>query len=428
MSTRYRHWIIWSLLGFTAFSAGALGAVAAVLLPRPILSSNLTPEEQRFFSDDNSLDYALHILVLGADDPDPANTDKTKQEALQGRSDTVILARFDPQEKTVALLSIPRDTRVDIPDHGISKVNVANNLGGPVLAARTVSDLLGGITIDRYVRLNTEGIQDLIDAMGGVEVYVPEEMKYTDVTQGLYINLEPGLQRLNGEQVHHFIRFRHDQLGDIGRVQRQQELMRAISREMLKPSAWARVPQILQAIKANLDTNLTWEELLSLAKFLLNNSQDSLNMVMLPGRFSQAQEFSTSYWIPDQQGIYQIAVNYFEAIPEYGRPESPPPVQLRIAVQNASGRPGMARRFTNDLQERGFSYVFPIVDDPQVSSTTKIIAQQGDSASAREMQALLGIGEVKVESTGAIESDITVQVGRDWADFWYPEEYLETQQ
>ncbi len=422
MSKRFRIWLLWFSLGFTAFSAGALGALVAVLLPQPVLTSDMSWEEQLFFENNESLDYTLHILILGSDDADPTNHHKTQGESLQGRSDTIMLARFDPKDQAISLLSIPRDTRVEIPDHDYDKVNIANQLGGPVLAARTVSQLLGGVRIDRYVRLNTQGIQDLIDAIGGVEVYIPEAMKYTDVTQGLYIDLEPGLQRLNGEQVHHFIRFRHDELGDIGRVQRQQELIRAVSRELLKPGTWTQTPQIVQAIREHLDTNLTWEEVLSLARFMFNNGQERLDMVMLPGRFSQPREYATSYWLPDENAVYQISVNYFEAIPLNGRPESPPPAQLRIAVQNASGRPGMARQFSQDLQQRGFHHVFAIIDDPQVISTTQIIAQQGDSQSALEMQALLGIGEVKIESTGAIESDITVKVGRDWVDYWFPEE------
>lgn len=131
----------------------------------------------------------------------------------------------------------PRDTRVRLPGFGVAKINAANVVGGPALTAQVVSQLLGGIPIDRYVRLNTEALEALIDAVGGVEVYVPEPMHYVDRTQQLFITLQPGWHRLNGKQAHHFARFRHDQLGlgDIGRVQRQQELLRALSRELLSP-------------------------------------------------------------------------------------------------------------------------------------------------------------------------------------------------
>lgn len=400
--------------------------MVAIILPQPIMPHRSAVEDSSAFRSDDirnaSLDYALHILIIGADNPNPTRADQSYVESLHGRADTLILARFDPKQNQMALLSIPRDTRAEIPDHGMNKINVANALGGPILTARTVSTLLGGIPIDRYVRLNPEGIQDLVDAIGGVEVYVPERMEYTDHTQKLYIDLQPGWQRLNGEQVHHFARYRHDHLGDIGRVQRQQELIRALSQELLQPGTWTRTPQVLEAIQANVDTNLRWDELLSLAQFTLSYGQERLDMIMLPGRFSQPHEFATSYWLPDSDGTYQVAVNYFDASPINGLIESPPPAQLKIAVQNASGQPGIARRLTQDLQEKGFLQVFPIEDDPLVLTETEIIAQRGDTQGAEEIRATLGLGSVRVESTGAIESDVTIRVGQDWVQYWYPQD------
>ncbi|NJL99427.1 MAG: LCP family protein [Synechococcaceae cyanobacterium RM1_1_27] len=416
-----RSWLMWMMVGFTAVTAGAAGALMAYLLPQPILATDPSVAGDNFFRANQAanLTQVLHILIMGADDFDTTGDGSEAPDLQLGtRTDTLVLARFDPEDRRVTLLSIPRDTQVTIPGYGIAKINSANVLGGPVLTAQMVSELVGGIPIDRYVRLNVNGLESLVDAMGGVEVFVPYPMIYQDVTQDLDINLEEGLQRLTGEEAHHFARFRQDELGDIGRVQRQQALIRALSREFLRPGTWTRIPQILQAIRDNLDTNLTWEELLSLSKFLMGSSSERLDMVLLPGRFSQPQEFATSYWIPDPQGTYQVAVNHFGALPTQGGVESPPPSRLRIAVQNATGEVGMARRFSQTLVGQGFGYVFPIVDDPRVLPTTQIIAQQGDSRSAYEMQALLGFGEVKVESTGALESDITVRVGRDWVDYW----------
>jgi LCP family protein required for cell wall assembly len=372
-----------------------------------------------FRDDALRVDYALHILVLGTDRPTP--TSSTSSSRLAGRSDTMMLVRFDPKSSRMTLLSIPRDTRVPIPNFGTDKINATNAIGGPVLAAQVVSQLLGGIPIDRFIRLNTEGVRDLIDAIGGVEIYVPERMKYNDVTQNLHIDLQPGLQRLNGQQAHDFIRFRHNQLGDIGRVQRQQALIRALTQELLRPTTWSRTPLILDAVRQNLDTNMTWEELLSIARFMVASGQDRLDMVLLPGRFSQPHEYPTSYWIPDKPAIQELARTYFQSDSQESEPQFAPPYQLKIAVQNASGQPGMAGRLLQDLRQKGFTQVYVIEDDPQFLETTEIIAQKGNPKAAREVQILLGVGSVQVQSTGSIESDITVRVGQDWAHFWYPE-------
>jgi len=410
--------LLWLLLGLTAVLSGSAGAFLAVMLPRQVIPTSLTAEEQEAFRPDAlraaALDRSLHILILGTDNPDPTLPAPAGQERFNTRTDTILLARFDPQARRVTVLSIPRDTRVRLPGLGTAKINAANLVGGPALAAQVVSTLLGGIPIDRYVRLNTDALEALIDAVGGVEVYVPEPMHYVDRTQQLFINLEPGWQRLNGEQAHHFARFRRDHLGlgDIGRVQRQQELLRALSRELLSPAVWPRIPKILQVIRTHLETNLTWEEVLSLAKFVLTSGEDRIDLVLLPGRFSQPEEFATSYWLPDLAGIRRVAVAHFGLEAEVARI---PPHRLRIAVQNATGKPGMARRMVQELLRQGYTQAFAVEDSPQVLWQTEILAQSGDREGAKQVRAALGLGELRVESTGVLNSDITIRVGQDWA-------------
>jgi hypothetical protein len=258
-----------------------------------------------------------------------------------------------------------------------------------------------------------------------VEVYVPEPMHYVDHTQRLFINLEPGWQRLNGEQAHHFARFRRDHLGlgDIGRVQRQQELLRALSRELLSPAVWPRIPKVLQVVRTHLDTNLTWEEVLSLAKFVLTSGGDRIDLVLLPGRFSQPGEFSTSYWLPDPAGIRRVAVSHFGLEAEVARI---PPHRLRIAVQNATGEPGMARRMVQELVRQGYAHAFAVEDSTQVLQQTEILAQSGDREGAKQIRAAIGLGEVRVESTGVLNSDVTIRVGQDWAQQLALDEALRT--
>jgi LCP family protein required for cell wall assembly len=411
--------ILWLLLGFTAILSGSAGAFLAAILPRPILPPSLSAEEQAAFRPDAlraaALDRSLHILILGLDRPDPVLLGTGDQDRFNTRSDTILLARFDPQARRMTVLSIPRDTRVRLPGFGVAKINAANVVGGPALTAQVVSQLLGGIPIDRYVRLNTEALEALIDAVGGVEVYVPEPMHYVDRTQQLFITLQPGWHRLNGKQAHHFARFRHDQLGlgDIGRVQRQQELLRALSRELLSPAVWPRIPKVLQVVRAHLDTNLTWEEVLSLAKFLLTYGGDRMDLVLLPGRFSQAGEFATSYWLPDLAGIRRVAAAHFGLEAEV----TPiPPQHLRIAVQNATGKPGMARRMVQELVRQGYAQAFAVEDSPRVLPRTEILAQSGDREGAKQVRAAIGLGELRVESTGVLNSDVTIRLGQDWVE------------
>ena len=415
-------------VGATAFAAAAAGAFVALTLRKTPLTPRISENELEFFRNDDlraaQLDRSLNILVLGTDNPDPSESNN--ETSLQGRSDTVLLVRFDPEAETIRVLSIPRDTRVRIPDRGINKINAANAIGGPALTAQVVSQLLGDVPIDRYVRLSTDGIVELVDVLGGVTIDVPTRMRYVDRTQGLEIDLEPGLQHLNGDRAHQFIRFRQDELGDIGRVQRQQLMMRALSQQALSPMTITRLPQILNTISDHVDTNMTLEELLALSTFVLRSEGDRLDMVMLPGRFSRTDESPISFWIIDSQNTYRVAVSFFGAEAILGETLPSTPAQQRVAVTNASGLPRMGRNMANTLREWGFTNIYVIADSPQTLAKTEIIAQQGDAMAASGVRDFLGLGQVQIESTGEITSDITVRVGQDWAT-QYLEQLEQTQ-
>ncbi|GAB4215013.1 MAG: LCP family protein [Synechococcales cyanobacterium] len=400
------------ILGFLATTAAASGAWLAYHLRQQVLPLPLSVDELAAFRPDalrqSSLDRSLNILVLGVDNPLP-HENLTGKEALQNRSDTILLVRFDPTVDRVTILSIPRDTFVRFPNRQIGKMNAANAAGGPSLAARAVGEMLN-IPIDRYVRLNTDGITALIDALGGVDVHVPYRMQYTDHTQKLTIDLEPGRQHLTGDQAHQFLRFRQDELGDIGRVQRQQELMRALSQQLLQPQNLARIPAVLEVVRDHVDTNLRWEEVIRLAQFLLRSQQERLDMVLLPGRFGQANEGLASYWIPDRPATQALITR----LTGTATPAPIPAHRLRIAVQNASGTEGMARQVVQYLRQQGFPNSFTVEDYSQVLPTTTILAQQGDPDAAEQIKAALQVGTVRIQSTGILNTDVTIQVGQDW--------------
>src|SRR5690606_33450199 len=122
------------------------------------------------------------------------------------RTDTMILFSWDKQTGTIGALSIPRDTRVQIPGRrGYDRVNAAHAIGGPELAVRTVEQLTG-VDVDYYVRLDFEGFQRIVDTLGGVVIDVERAMHYSDSAQGLYIDLKPGIQLLDGAQALQYVR------------------------------------------------------------------------------------------------------------------------------------------------------------------------------------------------------------------------------
>ena len=425
------HWI-WLWLGFTGvamLSATAGALVAVSLSSKPFQQSRLRPDEAAMFTKGGSmatgslrlpeLTRPVNILVLGtkvlASDLAEGDTQKPGYElvnSFDGPTDTMLLLRFDPEGKKLTALSIPRDTRTSIEGHGIAKINAANTYGGPALTAKTVSELLDGVGIDRYIRVNVQGIQSLVDALGGVTVFVPEDMKYKDDSQHLYINLKQGKQHLDGDKALQLLRFRYDKYGDIGRVQRQQMLMRALMEQALNPATLARLPQILSVIQSHIDTNLSVEELAALVGFGVQTNRSNVQMLIVPGDYNGDGRHDISYWLPDKRRIRQLVARYFDQ--GYSETREVDPAYLRIAIQDSTGQPDAVQSLIKHLHEAGYRNISVDNSWKEPLRVTRFVAQQGDAHSASAIRRHLGLGEVRVEGTGNLSSDVTIQLGQDW--------------
>jgi len=408
------------LLLATATVSASVGLLAALTVPLP---SHLFPNDRGPESIEEILKYGfqyrlsrpVHILVMGIDRVPGA--DPGSAALFEGRSDTMLLVRIDPKTDSVSLLSIPRDTRVTLPGtQEMTKVNDANAQGGAGLAAATVSQMLNGVPIDRYIRVSTDAFRELVDALGGVRVFVPEKMSYTDNTQKLKIDLEPGWQVLDGDKAEQFARFRQDGYGDIGRVQRQQTLLKALRDRLTHPAVIPRLPALIGSMQKYIDTNLSLEEMLALVGAGRHISQGNFRQVMLPGRFSQPNEYIASYWIMDPIGRDRILQQYFNFSPEgIAELRTPEISALRIAIQNASNQPGAATQLRAQLQDMGFYNTYVVADWADQQNKTEIIVQQGDLDRAKELATTLGFGSINPASVGDIDSEVTIRVGNDWA-------------
>jgi polyisoprenyl-teichoic acid--peptidoglycan teichoic acid transferase len=427
---RQRRWLAVGLglttVGVVSAAAGAL--LAFSLSATPLRQARLTPEEAAIFGDEAistqnlklpALTRPVNILIVGTkvlasdlDRPLEESGHDALVDSFNGLADTLLLLRFDPGTDKLTLLSIPRDTQANIEGYGVAKINDTNYIGGPALTAKTISNLLEGVQIDRYIRLNVQGVEKLIDALGGVRVYVPKDMKYTDNTQHLYIDLKQGEQHLNGNQAMQFLRFRYDQFGDLGRVQRQQMLLRAAIEQLLKPNTIVRIPKILKVIQSHIDTNLSVEELIALAGFGAQTDRSNVEMLIVPGDFNGDGRHGTSYWLPNHRGIREMMAKHFEQ--GYSEVESTLPAYLNVAIQDSTGDPSAVQSLVAKLNAAGYSNVYVDRNWHELLDTTRIVAQKGDRNSAETLQTTLELGEVRVESTGVLNSDITIQLGKDW--------------
>jgi len=172
-----------------------------------------------------------------------------------GGGNTDVMYTLRVKDGVTHLTQVPRDTYIDSSSFGPLKANALYAMGGPEAVKGELSRHLGR-PIDHHVLVNLSVIRRLGDALGGLEVNVPKRMVYTDNTQGLTIDLQPGLQTLKGRDLEGFLRFRHDEMGDIGRLDRQKLLLKALFQKITTPENLVRLPALLAAAGKDLKTDL----------------------------------------------------------------------------------------------------------------------------------------------------------------------------
>lgn len=206
---------------------------------------------------------------------------------------TDVMFTVQVKDGITLVTQVPRDTFVETDRYGTIKANALFALGGVDAAKEEVAKLIGA-PVQRYFKLNLDAVAKVADALGGVEVDVPKRMYYVDNAQGLYIDLQPGRQLLRGEALEGFLRFRHDEAGDLGRMERQRLVMAKVFSKLAEPATLTRLPALLQIAGNDVLTDLSPLEMTQLITAM---AQTKLSSQRLPGRLYWQDNLS--YWMPD---------------------------------------------------------------------------------------------------------------------------------
>jgi LCP family protein required for cell wall assembly len=400
---RSRGWtyVRWLLVAVPLVAAGlALGAGMYVVSHAGIYAREESALSQpapapRSFTWPFALERRVNILLIGVD----VTLDNRRQVVNMSRADTLMLISVDPERDRVSALSIPRDTRAFIPGVGTTKINASYAFGGPSLTIKTVEGLLD-LPIHYYVKLGPQSFARIIDALGGVDVDVEKDMRYTDNWAGLRINLKKGRQLLTGDQADQYIRFRHDAIGDIGRVERQQKVLMALFAKLRNPATLLAAPTLLRAVAENTHTNLTMTDMITLGMFVVRLSGSDIKTATLPGSFGPL------YWEPDRVRLTQTLTDLFYGV------DAEVLAATGIEVLNGSGIPGLARQTAQRLERLGFRIVRVDTAPAELAATT-IIDRAGRPEVTRLLAEILGRSVITREpGTGA---DITIVVAKDLA-------------
>lgn len=278
--------LIFVLLGLLLLSVGGFVFVKLWAKPPQVPNQQLnTPEHE---GDLTSLPEAAEkpLAELADKNAGKYTFAVLGMDKFSKMTDVILLVMFDTAEHKLNVISVPRDTLVNIPEN-VKKINILYAYGdrhdnGVGRVMDGLRDFVG-FDIGNYVIVNLQAFEELIDAIGGVDYDVPIDMVYRDRRQDLDINIKKGMQHLNGAEALKVVRFRAGYANaDIGRIATQQDFMKTVAKQLLKAKNIANLPEIIRIITENTETNLTAANITYFAGELLKCNEENINFHTMP--------------------------------------------------------------------------------------------------------------------------------------------------
>lgn len=361
----------------------------------------------------------------------------------QNMTDTIMIVKYDPQEQTATMLSVPRDSFVGSSESTASasdKINSKYASGGAKATLDAVNNLTG-MKLKNYLVIDTKALRDIVDAVGGIYFDVPIDMDYDDVTQDLAIHVKAGYQLLNGEQAEGVVRFRHNNNGtsydykygdnDLGRMKTQRAFISAVINQVIKPSNITKVNQLMDIASKEIETNFNWNDAKDYIAALMGFDTANLKTGTLPGAPQYLNNLS--FYLVDKTKAKQTIADLF-----YGETNSSSDgnsiddntisnstkVQttkkydtqknktIKLEVLNGTGSTSKFNEAVTQLQNQG--YTISKKGTTNLTSKTLIINRtMQDSSIENEIKTLLCTGKIQAGEDNK-NVDITIIVGKDY--------------
>lgn len=372
----------------------------------------------------------MNVLVVGTDDVKGSK-----------RSDVIAVVHFNEQEKKVRLLSVPRDTRVNIPDVGISKINHAYAHGGIKLLKQTVSEFLS-IPIHKYFIVKADGVEQMINTIGGVKVMIKNDMVYDDFAGNLHIDFKAGEKVLDGNDTIKYLRYRNDSKGDIGRIARQQEVMTQLFDQVFNLKTLIITPKLLSLFNRSIKTDISIGQMSKwLNHFIENSSNVDFATYTIPGTIRIID--GVSYWRPNMVYLDKLITKTFDNFVPVVDKSTPKPerkyiskqqikrfnqqIQLdkkqlikqkagvKIEVLNGNGFAGVATKAAKFLNQNNLRVVRINNSESFNYESTVIVDWKGNLQKSMQLAKLLQIDESNIVVYDRKDKplDITLVLGKD---------------
>ena len=396
------------------------------------LNSGIDSKLSALLSSSPAASQPSYFLILGTDESKARDNDASFGGTF--RADTIILARVDPTTKKVALVSIPRDTRVDLGgDYGVQKINAASALGGASLAVQAVENLTG-VDIDHYVQVNFDGFEGIVDSLGGIEVNVPIDIN--DSKAGG--SLKKGKQTLNGKQALILCRSRHSYdsvgSGDIYRSANQRLVLTAIAKKMMGSDA-ATIANTVSTMSEYVTTDLGSTDILALAQAFQGFDTDSN---MYTAQFPTTSQYMDDIWYEvadtDTWSSMKARMDAGESPAESSQVDSTTGTVLattgdsssssgssdsysgKVVVLNGTATAGLASKAASAISNLGFTTGTDNAGSSDYTSTLVVYSDDKYQKGANAIVSALGCGTaVKNDGSYTVNGKFLVILGSDYS-------------
>lgn len=307
---------------------------------------------------DTKRSLPINILILGVDIGDPNIKDKDEIK----RADSIMLLHYNPGEKDIKVISIPRDTKIKINNKDI-KINSAYTFGGAKKTIEVVEDMLD-TTINYYIKLDYKAFTKFIDAIGGVDMDIEEDMKYDDEGQDLHIDFKKGKNiHLDGKKSEEFFRWRKNNdgtglaEGDLGRIKNQHTFMGKVTKKIKSPMMPLRLPKVLSVIEENVETNMSPRSMLKHGSKGIGLSTSNIKFSTLEGEPQYIK--GISYFIYDKNKNKDI----LQSLQSVSKNTSSNTIggidksKLKVKVLNGTNIGGLAKIYSEMLKNLGYQNI-----------------------------------------------------------------------
>jgi len=366
----------------------------------------------------------LVILIAGKD------YDHTKQDyesSKNSRSDTIMILSADLANQKLSAVSVPRDMLVKGPDGKNHKINAMLPEGGIKQLEATLEQYLG-VKCDHYVILKDQAVKVLVDAVGGVDVNVMDDMFYQDWWGHLNIDLKKGPQHINGDQAIGYVRFRETgnhtydskgniipsphrhslEEGDLRRTERQQALMRALMTQALTPNNLLNAGKIIDVGFSQIDTNLSHTQVVALAKIFKGKSLGDSLTGTLPGKDGYVG--GTYFYLPDLANDKLMCQWILDGDESAGRK------LVTVSVTNGTNVKGAAKALAEEVNTMGFTASSGGNTKAPLQASSIVYRKAAELPYAQEIGQKLGIAQIAkspTEDSINNKSELVVQIGPD---------------